>query len=207
MSWLRSTSRPENPRKDRIATADEIRMAIDAEHDYLYWIALLITGDPALADKCLVDAIGVATLSGGVFYDWLSRWARSATARLAAKTIHDLLITSSRQYATHACEHTNHTALSVEETESLRQIDPRQVISELDPISRASLIMRGVQGFSVSGCALFIEAPRRCVIGAYCRALRWLSEKSRATGHLRHSIDPLLEIFPGDIRWQGMIDS
>lgn len=173
-------------------------MVLDAEHYYLYWIALLITGDPVLANKCLLDANGLSTMSGGVFHDWVRRWAHSETARVAAKTVHGLLVASSQQYVAHACEHANHAMLSENEVEFLRLLNPQRVITDLDPFSRAILIMRGVQGFSISDCALSIEVPRRSVIGAYCRALRWVAEEAHRFTPSASSGNPLLEILDGE---------
>jgi hypothetical protein len=198
MTWLRFSRQHENFRKDRLATANEIRMVLDAEHDYLYWIALLITGDAVLANKCLVDVTGLSTTSCGVFHEWLSRWARTATARIAASSVRDVLVASSQQYATSACEHASHELLSEERVEFIRCFEPQQVISKLDPFSRAILVLRGIQGLSISDCALSIEVPRRCVIGAYCRALRWVAEEAHRFTPSASSGNPLLEILDGE---------
>jgi hypothetical protein len=198
MSWLHPKTRVEIASKDRIATTDEIRMVLDAERDYLYWIALLITGDPVLANKSQVDAAGLATISGGVFHDWLSRWARYATARVAASTVHDLIVASANQYGSYACEHATHEVLFEDEVGFIHQLDPQQVITELDPFSRTVLVLRGMQSASISNCALLLEVPRRCVIGAYCRALRWLYKKADVLKAFGDSIDPRMEILDGE---------
>lgn len=194
MSWLRSTSRFENSRKDRIATAGEIRLVLDEEHDYLYWIALLITGDPVLAAKSLIDAGQLSATSGGVFYDWLMRWARSATARVAAQSMHDVITAAAAQYGGYACEHASHEVLFEDEVGLIHQLDPQQVITELDPFSRAVLVLRGMQSASISDCALLLEVSRRSVIGAYCRALRWLYKKADVQKAPGDPVDPRLEI-------------
>jgi hypothetical protein len=189
------TGETENSMEERTVAAGEIRMLLHAEHEYLYWIALLITGDPDIANKCLVESSGLSASRRGIYRDWLSRWARSATARLAAASVQGLITSSAARYASRGCEHAHHGLLSPREIEFIRQLDPKQIISHLDFFSRAILVMRGVQGFSVSDCALLLEVPRKCVVGAYCHALHWLSEKGRIRGPSRNSIDPLLEIF------------
>lgn len=187
----------EHPRKDRVATEDQIRTVLEAEHDYLYWIALLITGNAILANKCLVDTNGLPGTCGGVFHDWLSRWAHSATARISARTMHEAIVAITAQYESFACEHTNHELLSEDEVEFIRQLDPRQVIAQLDPLCRTVLVLRGIQGASISDCALLLELPRRCVLVAYCRALHWLYERADVLKVLRAS-EQRLEIFDGE---------
>lgn len=202
MTSLYSTGRNMASRSERIATADESRMLRDAEHNYVYWIALLITGDPVTAEKCLVDASALSATSSRSFHDWLSRWARSATARLAAASVQSVITPSAARCASWGCEHARHELLSPKEIEFIRQLDPKQIISDLDPLSRAILVMRGVQGFSVSDCALLLGVPGECVTRAYCHALCWLSEKSDP--QLSRQLD---RSSVGDTRWRGLINS
>jgi hypothetical protein len=181
-----------------MATRDEIRMALDAERDELYWIAYLITGDPVLARKCLIDASGLSSLGSGVLHDWVSRWAAKATARVAVESVREVLVLSSQEYATRSCEHPSHELLPETRVEFIRQLDPHRVISDLDPFPRAILVLRGTQEFSISECALLLEVPRKSVVAAYCHALRWISKNTGGVSSCAISFDPLSEILDGE---------
>ena len=72
MEWFHSTEREQTERtKGGLASSVEIQSAFAAQRDYLYWIALLITGDGALADLAVVNASALSANYRGVFRDWL----------------------------------------------------------------------------------------------------------------------------------------
>ena len=80
MGWFQSKEQevkeqPSNP----LASRSEITAAFEGERDYLFWIALLITGEANAANESIMNASELAT-GESVFRVWLIRWARSATA-------------------------------------------------------------------------------------------------------------------------------
>src|SRR6185369_1651193 len=187
MGWL-STSRNNEPQKIPVATNEELTATFVTQHDHLYWISLAITGDPALATKCLVDASRLSRTRTGVFRDWLVMWSRYATARTAVSSMRADIVASAQRYASTSCPHSNHELFSSEQIEFVRQLDPALLFAELDPITRAILILRGCQGVSIGDCALLLEISRKCVIGAYCHALCWISQRSRALKSVETSL-------------------
>jgi DNA-directed RNA polymerase specialized sigma24 family protein len=108
--------------------------------------------------------------------------------------MHDAIIAAAPAYESHACEHTDHEVLFEDKVGFIRRLDPLQVVAELDVFSRAVLVLRGVQGASISDCALLLEVPRKCVRGAYCRSLHWLYKKADVLRSLGDAGDPGLEI-------------
>src|SRR5258708_30312866 len=100
MEWFHSTEReqPERP-KDGLASSREIQSAFDEQRDYLYWIALLITGDHALADLAVVNASALSANYSSVFRDWLNGWATYATARAAMRGGRDLISPSAAYFS------------------------------------------------------------------------------------------------------------
>ena len=116
----------------------------------------------------------------GVFRDWLVHWARSATTRVASETVQTLISASANSHADVPCDHSDHDVLSDEGIRSLYQVNPEEIAGALDPLSRCVLVLRGVQHASISDCSLLLRVPRRCVISAYCRALRWNDEREHA---------------------------
>lgn len=177
MNWFHFRSRREEGRSEQIASAIYPQAEFHDLEDYLWWIALLITGDAALARQSVLCATTVSTEGVGVFRDWLIRWATSATAREAIRLVRDAIAKSAKHYHDWPCIHTEHNILSDEQIYSLHELDAKIVVAALDPFARSSLVLRGIQGVSFSECALSIDVPRGYVMGAYCYALDWFSEQ------------------------------
>ncbi|HWR34578.1 MAG TPA: hypothetical protein VN622_01755 [Clostridia bacterium] len=152
----------------------------DLEHENLHWTALVITGDPTLAEKSIVDASGLQKSSSSVFRDWLTQWAHSATARAAAGNIHEIISVSAKSYSNWNCEHSDHELLSADQIVFVRRLEAQQIIESLDPLARSMLVLRGVQHASLSDCSLLLGVQRRSVMGAYCHALSWLREYTQS---------------------------
>lgn len=171
-----NTSSVRADRNTRFATAAEMQSTFDTEHTNLEWIALVITGDPLLAQKSVVDASGLHRTSSSVFRDWLTRWAHSVTAREAARNVKELSATSVPRYSNWACAHIDHPPLSAEDAAFVRKISPLEIAVNLDPLARSILVLRGIQSASFSDCSMLINASRRAVTGAYCHAVEWLHQ-------------------------------
>jgi DNA-directed RNA polymerase specialized sigma24 family protein len=180
MTWFHSRSREQQERpQDRLASSQEIQTAFTEQRDYLYWIALLITGDAAVAEQAVVDGSKLSALRSGVFRDWLIVWAKHATMRTAVRAVRDLISAAASRYAGASSEFSNCEVLSDDEIRSLRNVNPLDIIAELDPLARSALVLRGIQHDSIADCALLLDVPRRILAGAYCNALRWNRERQR----------------------------
>jgi DNA-directed RNA polymerase specialized sigma24 family protein len=183
MEWFHSTEleQPERPKKG-LASSHEIQSAFTEQRDYLYWIALLITGDSDLAELAVVNASALSANYSSVFRDWLIGWAKYATVRAAVREVRDLIIASAGHYPDSPSEHSDDDVLSDDQILLLRHVDPRDIIAALDPLARSALVLRGIQHASIADCALLLDVPRRTVAGAYSQALRWNSERTNAWG-------------------------
>ncbi len=180
VNWFHcNTQTSRTSHRDRTASASQVRAVFDQEHRNLYWIALVITGDPLLAEKSIVDARELNRSSNGVFCDWLTQWAYSATARTATGTVRALIRASAETYSGWTCEHSDHAPLSGDQVATLQQLDPRKIIAGLDPLARSVLVLRGVQHASISDCSLLLDVSRRSVTGAYCHGFNWLREHTQ----------------------------
>jgi DNA-directed RNA polymerase specialized sigma24 family protein len=160
MEWFHSTEReqPERP-KNSLASSHEIQSAFAEQRDYLYWIALLITGDDALADLAAVNASALSANYSSVFRDWLIGWATYATVRAAVREVRDLISASASHYADSSSEDSDDDVLSDDQIMSLRNVDPRDIIAALDPLARSALVLRGIQHASIGDCALVLDLP------------------------------------------------
>jgi DNA-directed RNA polymerase specialized sigma24 family protein len=180
MTWFHSRSReqPERP-QDRLASNQEIQTAFAERHDYLCWIALLVTGDRAVAEQAVVDGSKLSAFGSGVFRDWLFVWANHATMRTAVRAVRYLISAAASRYAGASSEFSDYEVLSDDEVRSLLHVDPLDIIAALDPLARSALVLRGIQHDSIADCALLLDVPRRIVAGAYGHALRWNGERQR----------------------------
>ena len=178
MEWFHSTERGQTERpKGGLASSHEIQAAFADRRDYLYWIALLITGDGALADLAVVNASALSANYSSVFRDWLIGWATYATVRAAVREVRDLISASASYFADSFTEPCDDEVLSDDQIASLRQMDPREIIVALDPLARSALVLRGIQHASIVDCALLLDLSRSIVTAAYCQALRWNEER------------------------------
>jgi DNA-directed RNA polymerase specialized sigma24 family protein len=181
MEWFHSTEGDKQERpQDSLASSHEIRSTFAEQRDYLYWIALLITGDHAFADRAVVNASDLSARRNGVFRDWLLGWVRYATVRAAVREVRSHISASASRYADWSCEDSGHDVLSDDQIASLRHVDPRDIIAALDPLARSALVLRGIQHASTADCALLLDLPCRIVMAAYCQALRWNNERANA---------------------------
>jgi DNA-directed RNA polymerase specialized sigma24 family protein len=177
MEWFHSTERkqPEQP-KGGLASSHEVQSAFAEQRDILYWIALLITGDHALADLAVVNASALSANYSSVFRDWLIGWATYATVRAAVREVRDLISASASHYVDSSSKHSDDDVLSDVRIMSLRNVDPQETIAALDPLARSPLVLRGIQHASIADCAPLLEVSRGIVAGAYSQALRWIGE-------------------------------
>jgi hypothetical protein len=181
MEWFHSTERDKRKQpQDNLASNHEIESAFVEQRDYLEWIALLITGDQALADLAVINASDLSAGSGSVFRDWLTGWTKSATVRTAVREVRNFISASANCYTDSSCGHPECDVLSDDQIASLRHLDTRDIIAALDPLARSALVLRGIQHFSIADCALLLDMPRRIVAAAYCQALRWNNERASA---------------------------
>jgi DNA-directed RNA polymerase specialized sigma24 family protein len=186
MEWFHTTKREHERPNGGLASSHEIQSAFAEQREYLYWIALLITGDDALANLAVVNASSLSSNHSSVFRDWLIGWAKYATVRAAVREVRDLISASASHYGD-SSEHCDDDVLSDDQIMSLRHVDPGEIIGALDPLARCAFVLRGIQHASLADCALLLEVPRGIVARAYSRALRWNGEHIGAQAAPNHA--------------------
>jgi DNA-directed RNA polymerase specialized sigma24 family protein len=185
MEWFHSTERQKQERaQDGLASSHEIQSAFVDQRDHLNWIALLITGDQALADQAVINASDLSASNSSVFRDWLIRWTNAATVRAAVREVRDLISASASRYIDSSCEPLDNNLLSHDQIDSLRHVDTRDIVAGLDPLARSALVLRGIQHLSIAECALLLDIPRQIIAVAYCQALRWHNKRAGAQAAL-----------------------
>jgi hypothetical protein len=184
MEWFHSAEQDKQERPhNSLASSHEIQAAaIVEQRDHLHWIALIITADHALADRAVVGASELSTNYSSVFRDWLMGWTNTATVRAAVREVRELISASASSYIDSSYEHSDNDVLSEHQIASLRHVNTEDIVAALDPLARSALVLRGIQRFSITDCALLLDMPRRIVAAAYFRAVRWNDERAGAQG-------------------------
>lgn len=192
MLWFRRNDAPNVFAGDpRFASTVEIRDVFESQREQLLWLAEVITGDPKLAAQCVIDASKITETSSTIFRDWLAKWARNATVRSSLAHMHaQISHTAEAGYEGVPCPPEGHDVLSSSEVAALMECPASGIASQLDPLSRAVLILRGVQHAAVQDCALTLAVSRAVILAAYRRATDWLTHRPAA---------PSDEFLPGSV--------
>src|SRR5271155_1425558 len=141
MEWFHSSELDKQQRpQDSLASSDEIRWAFVEQGDYLNWIALIITGDLALADHAVINASDLSASYSSVFRDWLIAWTNTATVRASVREVRALISASASRYTDSPCEHSDDEVLSDDQIASLRQVDTQDIVEALNPLARSALV-------------------------------------------------------------------
>ncbi|MBS1850764.1 MAG: hypothetical protein JST79_07620 [Acidobacteria bacterium] len=177
MSWFFSNINAESDRKR--ASAAEIVACFSRERPMLARLALLITGEPAAAGQCIADACDQTVAASHPFQDWLVEWAKAATITCAisrsAETIRHCQVTSQAQrWADHPGLADDDDQGRAEALHTILQVDPDEILGELDALSRAVLVLRVAIRASIQDCVLRLNVSRSAVLAAQDRALCWL---------------------------------
>ena len=165
------STRTEN--RSAFASYEDVRKVFRECRVELEWLAYFITGDQDAAVACVVDAGGLSESHHQVFDEWLSHWARYATIRLALRSQKTRIDRLSNGYPQPACVHEKHDLLSADLVELL-MTEADVFVRRLDIISRAALVICGIEKHSVSEAALLLGVSSACVRAAYCKGLQSL---------------------------------
>ncbi len=137
------------------------------------WLAYFITGDHSTAAACVVDACSLSRSHNHLFAEWLLQWARYATIRSALHTQSARIWQLSVNYPQPTCVHDKHGLLSADLVELLVPESDR-LLNQLDVISRAALLICGIEKHSVTEAAVMIGVSSVCIRAAYCAGLQAL---------------------------------
>lgn len=156
------------------ARSIQLNAAFDSDSAFLLWLAEVITGDPKVAEECLVDAWKISQHQSGLFVGWLTQWARAATIRQAIQRVHGQILRASHNYDQIRCSHGGHVPIPLEQFRELQSVSAQEIVSELDPFVRAVGILRGVSHCVLQDCSIRLGATRTSVAAACCTFDRWI---------------------------------
>ena len=199
MSWFQVNVKAAEDRNH--ASVAEVVGCFNDERPILSRLALLITGDQPTAEQSVVDACEMTVKGHSPFRDWLLEWAKAATITSAISKCAEAIRHCEAAYKEQRCSHAEHTSQWDPEERAaglnlILEADARKVIAELDPLSRAVLVLRlGIRS-SIQDCVLRLNVARADVLAANCRSMTWLrglqlqsvpAEQSASSANGRHN--------------------
>ena len=180
MFWFNDISDEADHRRER-ASVSEILACFRNERSLLVRLAFLITDDELTAEECVVSARETTLQGHSPFREWLQEWAKAATITSAISRSLGAIRACEVTYKDQRC--TNADRLSSGDSpdykrdlDVLLESEPGVLMAELDPLSRAVLVLRVAIRSSVQDCALRLNVSRRVVLAANCRAMTWLHD-------------------------------
>jgi len=177
MSWFHSSTAPVDARNH--ASPAEVVACFQDQGSVLSRLAFLITGDRATADQAVVEACEITLQGNSPFRNWLFEWAKAATIASAISHGTEAIRVREAAYKDQRCLHVEHLSQgdAEERAASLDLIlatDAQTLLTELDPLCRAVLVLRLAIRSSIQDCALRLNVSRAAVLAANCHALTWL---------------------------------
>ena len=191
MSWFHSSAAPVDVRNH--ASPAEVVACFQDQRNVLGRLAFLITGDHATADQAVVQACEITLQGNSPFRDWLLEWAKAATIANAISHGTKAIRTCEAAHNDRRCPHVEHLSQgdAEERAASLDLIlgaDTQTLLTELDPLCRAVLVLRVAIRSSIQDCALRLNVSRAAVLGANCDAMTWLQKRQVNPVEVNHYV-------------------
>ena len=154
------------------------------EDKILFRLAYLITADEVQAQDSVIAAYDLAEHGETPFRDWLVEWAKCATVRSAIEArLAEIRECEDRYKSLDRKPPRQRPQITRAElpalTESILRMDPETVISELDSLARATLVLRGVLPASVRDCSIQLNVSCESVLAVQRRITTWLTNVRR----------------------------
>jgi hypothetical protein len=156
------------------ARRQAIEQAFTEDLAFLIWLAEVITGDRATAQRCVVDARSLSDQHSGVFVDWLAQWARISTVKQAILCNEHEIEQASHIYESRRCPHGGHASPTAEQIRGLHQLGAQKIVRSLDAFARVVILLRGVSHCTLQDCAIRLGTTRAAVAVACCEVERWM---------------------------------
>ena len=150
------------------------------ERNILFRLAYLITGDEVQAEDSVIAAYDLAGQGKTPSRGWLLEWVKCATVKSAIQARLADIRESEDRYKSADCQQPRHRPQVMRPdlpamTESILRLDPEMVITEMDSLARAILVLRGVLGASVRDCSLQLNVSCESVRAVERRVTTWLT--------------------------------
>jgi len=179
MSWFHSSTAQIDARNH--ASPAEVVACFQDQRNVLGRLAFLITGDRSTADQAVVQACEITLQGNSPFRDWLLEWAKAATIASAISHVTNTIRICEAAYEDRRCPHVEHLSQGDDEERAaglnlILGADAQGLLSKLDPLCRAVLVLRVAIRSSIQDCALRLNVSRAAVLGANCHAMTWFHD-------------------------------
>lgn len=178
MKLICTRTKADGKLRSRHASEGEVQEAFNEYREGLDSLALFLTGDPRLAEACIVDARALASTHNHVFEEWLEHWARRATILSAIEMQKARIAELASAYERCPCPHREHASIAPEVAELLKK-QGEALIYRTDVLCRCALVLRGIENYSSGEGALMLNISRAALSAAYCAALESLAIMTR----------------------------
>jgi hypothetical protein len=163
------------------ASPAEIVACFQDQRYLLGKLAFLITEDQATADRAIVTACEITLRGNSPFHDWLLEWAKTATIASAISQRAVAIRLCGAGYEARPCNHAEHLLQGNAEERAasldrILQADGQKLVTELDPLCRAVLVLRVAIRSSIQDCVIRLNVSRTAVFAANCHAMTWLHD-------------------------------
>jgi hypothetical protein len=177
MSWSHESTTAGDARNH--ASAAEIVACFRDQRSLLDKLAFLITADEAIAEKAIAQACDTTLQGNSPFRNWLLEWAKAATIAAAISLQGEAIRRCEPTYKDQGCPHVEHLSQGNAEERAasldlILEADTQKLLTELDPLCRAVLVLRIAIRSSVQDCSLRLNVSRAAVLAANCHAMTWL---------------------------------
>jgi hypothetical protein len=177
MSWFHASTTAGDARTH--ASAAEIVACFRDQRNVLDRLAFLITADEAIAELAVAQACEITLQGNSPFRNWLLEWAKAATIAGAISLQGDAIRVCEAMYKDRRCPHVEHLCQFDDERRAaslalILQTDTQTIVTELDPLCRAILVLRIAIRSSIQDCSLRLNVSRAAVLAANCHAMTWL---------------------------------
>jgi len=179
MSWFHWNTAAVDARNH--ASPSEIVACFQDQRYLLGKLAFLITEDQATADRAIGTACEITLRGNTPFRDWLFEWAKAATITSAISQRAAAIRLCSTRYKDWSCNHAEHLLQGNAEERAasldrILQADGQELVTELDPLCRAVLVLRVAIRSSIQDCVIRLNVSRTAVLAANCHAMTWLQD-------------------------------
>jgi len=130
----------------------------------LHLLALLLTGDPALAEQCFVEGFEDSIHSNRIFKQWAHSWSRRAIIKNAIRMVRPSPSEAGTQVVSHKLDAETTISASL------------AAVFHLQPFERFVLVMSVLEGYTGQDCATLLNCARQDVIASRSRALQQLAQ-------------------------------
>ncbi len=144
----------------------------------LYLLALILTADPAKAERCFVSGLDDCAAENQVFKEWARSWARRTIIRNAVRLVAPRPLSANGVSVPPV---SNGAQSASGETRSILQAEI-SVLFELGSFERFTFIMSVLEGYSDQDCALLLGCTRGAVIAARVRASQQIARDTEIHG-------------------------